>query len=107
MYQPLIWKTHKRREEYTVCPHCGKPLRWIYDGYEWIPVDREPVMFIHHPDGKNNVVYNRKIYENCLLYKKGDVRFDNVCPLTGNVQHYYTCDVLREHRRNYMRAGGR
>lgn len=103
MYQPLIWKTHRRREDWEACPHCGTPIRWIYDGSAWLPVEREPVMFIMHPEGRNSVVYKKQIYENCLLYKKGDRRFDGVRPLEGNVQHFYTCEVLREHRREWAR----
>lgn len=106
MYQPLIWKTHRRREEFSECPHCGKPLRWIYDGSVWYPCDREPVMFIMHPSGRNSVVYGRKLYENCLIYKKGDDRFAGVHPLSGNVQHYYTCEELKKHRREYMKTRG-
>ena len=106
MYQPLIWKKHRRNEEYRVCPHCGQPIRWIYDGDYWIPVDRDPVMFIMHPDGKNSVVYNKKVLENCLFYRRGDGRFHGIIPLTGNRQHFYTCPVLKEHRKEYAKARG-
>lgn len=106
MFQPQIWKSHKKRDDFTECPHCGKPLRWIYDGILWYPCDREPTMFILHPTGKNQVLYNRKLYENCLIYRKGDPRFDGVHPLSGNVQHYYTCPVLRSHRKEYIQSAG-
>lgn len=106
MWRPEIWKTHKRRDDFTECPHCGKPLQWIYDGNAWMPCDKEPVMFIMHPEGKQTIVYNRKVYENCLLYRKGDRRFDGVHPLMGSMQHYFTCEVLKQHRRDYMRGKG-
>ena len=105
MYQPLIWKTHRKREDFEVCPHCGKPLKWIYDGIEWMPCDKDPVMFILHPAGWRSVVYNRQVYNSCLLYRKGDKRFDGVHPLMGNMQHYYTCEVLRQHRKEYAKGG--
>lgn len=67
-------------------------------------MDRDPVMFILHPSGKSCVVYNREVLEKCLLYKKGDRRFDGLTPLNGNTQHYYTCEVLKEHRKAYARS---
>lgn len=85
-----VWKTHKRREYFDRCPRCGKPLKWIYDGVDWLPCDYEPVLFMLHPSGRSRVVYHRKVFENALLYRPGDQRF-NGTPLTGYIQHYYTC----------------
>ena len=95
--KPLIWKTHKRRDEFNECPHCGASLRWVYSGDVWIPCDREPVLFMMHPEGRSTVVYEKQIFEHCLLYRKNDKRFGSV-PLQGNVPHYYTCPVLKERR---------
>ena len=98
---PEIWKTHKRKGEFNVCPHCNAPLRWIYDGLDWYSCDKEPVLFMLHPQGKCTVLYKREIYTNALIYKKGDKRFNGIQPLQGNIPHYYTCSVLRERRRLY------
>lgn len=95
-----IWKKHKYRGELSECPHCGAPLRWIYDGDGWFPCDKEPVMFILHPSGTKNIVYERQLYTNGLLYRKGDRRFGGVV-LQGNELHYYSCPVIRERRREY------
>ena len=102
MFQPLIWKTHKRREQFNECPHCGKPLKWIYDGLVWYPCDKEPILFMLHPQGQRELLYNRNLISNCLLYTRGDKRFEGIKPFSGSMQHYHTCPVLREHRRQYM-----
>ncbi len=101
-FQPLIWKTHKRRLERNECPHCGKVLRWIYNGSTWFPCDKEPVLFMLHPKGKSHIVYNKELFTNALVYKAGDRNFEGVQPIQGNVLHYFTCSVLREKRREYV-----
>lgn len=101
--EPLIWKTHKHKiHDFENCPHCGAELRWIYDDFVWLPCDKQPTLFILHPQGKKSIVYNRKVYENCLEFKKGDNRFLDCVPLQGNIQHYYTCPILRQMRRDYI-----
>lgn len=107
VFQPLIWKTHRRREQFEECPHCGKPLRWIYDGIVWHPCDKEPVLFMMHPEGRCEIMYRRELLGNCLIYRVGDKRFVGAVPLYGSVPHYYTCDILREHRREFARKCGR
>ena len=104
--KPLIWKTHKHKDDFLECPHCQMPLRWIYVVDAWIPCDKEPTLFILHPQGKQRIVYKRQLYENCLVYRKGDKRF--ACEvLQGNVPHYYTCPVLKERRKSYaIKKGG-
>ena len=100
--QTRIWKKYKRREDFGECPHCGAALSWIYDGESWMPCDKEPVLFTLHPTGKNTVVYRRKVYENCVIFRKGDKRFEGIMPLQGNMQHWYTCPVLKEQRKMYV-----
>lgn len=99
--RPEIWKTHKKKAEFNECPHCGKPLQWIYDGIEWHPCDKEPVLFILHPDGRNEIMYNRELFNNALVYRSGDKRFDGVRPMYGSIPHYFSCPVLKESRRMY------
>lgn len=98
--KPLIWKTHKHREDFNQCPHCNAPLRWIYVGEEWIPCDKQPTLFILHPSGSAKIIYKKQVYENCLIYKKADKRFQGEI-LEGNRPHFYTCEVLRKQRREY------
>ena len=98
--KPLIWKTHKHRGDPN-CPHCGKPLRWIYDGENWLPVDPEPVLFTLHPDGKKTVVFSKTVYDHALVYRRGDKRFDGVAH-EGLIQHWYTCPVLKKSREEYV-----
>lgn len=101
--QVKIWKVHRHKGDFDFCPMCGTPLRWIYDGDGWMPCDREPVLFVMHPRGRERVVYQRKVYDNCVIYRKGDERFSDGA-IRGNVQHYYTCPVMRENRRAFARA---
>ena len=95
-----LWKKHKHKGDFSECPHCGKPIRWIYDGDGWLPCDHEPVMFILHPRGTKNIVYEKQLFTNGLIYRKGDRRFVGV-PMRGNELHYYSCAVIRERRREY------
>lgn len=97
---PLIWKTHKQRGDFNECPHCGKRLKWIFDGIEWLPCDSEPVLFVMHPQGKNTLVYHRELIDRCLLFDKRDKRTHGA-NLTGHRQHYYTCPWLISRRREY------
>lgn len=100
---PMIWKTHKRRPDFSACPHCGQALKWIYstDG-EWIPCDPSPVLFMLHPRGTKSIVYDRKIFDCGVIYRSGDNRFQGQ-PLQGHQQHYYTCQVLTQHRKDYVK----
>ena len=98
--KPLIWKTHNKRLYTNKCPHCGKDIKWIFDGCDWLPCDKEPVLFIMHPEGKKQIVYKRTVYENCLIYQKGDPRFG--VPLQGNIQHYYPCEFLVNERKKFI-----
>ena len=98
-----VWKTHKRRENFDICPDCGKSLKWLYVDYEWIPCDHEPVMFILHPDGKSTVIYKREIHKNAIMYKKGDIRFNETRVFQGYIQHYYTCHILTQQRREWAK----
>lgn len=100
MTEPTIWKTHKYRESFNECPHCGAAIRWIYSEDGWLPCDREPVLFIMHPHGNKRVVHDGHILESCLMYRKNDSRFGGQV-LSGNVQHYYNCPVLKKRRYEY------
>ena len=95
-----LWKKPKHKGDFSECPHCGKPIRWIYDGDGWLPCDHEPVMFILHPRGTKNIVYEKQLFTNGLIYRKGDQRFVGM-PMRGNELHYYSCAVIRERRREY------
>lgn len=95
-----IRKKHKYKGDFNECPHCGCALRWIYDGDGWLPCDHEPLMFILHPTGTRNIVYEKHLYTNGLIYRKGDHRFVGK-PMQGNELHYYSCPVIRERRREY------
>ena len=98
---PLIWKQHDHRENFNECPHCGKPLRWIYNGEKWLPCDAEPVLFTMHPSGRMNLVHKKEVLEKCLLYNSKDPRCAG-SPIWGYQQHFYTCEWLRERRKRYI-----
>lgn len=103
---PLIWKKHKRREPFNECPHCQLPLKWIYDGIEWFPCDKEPVLFVMHPDGRHTLIYDRQELSNCLIYKPNDKRI-LTAPLSAHQQHYYTCPWLKARRADYVKERNR
>lgn len=105
LWTPQIWLSHKRRQYIKTCPHCGKEIVWICDGIDWMPCDKEPVLFSIVPDGKLKIVYHRKVLSGCDLYRRGDDRFDKK-PLWGRQQHYYTCPVLKKARREYVTQRG-
>lgn len=100
------WKTHKKREPWDSCPLCDQPLKWVYNGVEWMPCNREPILFILHPKGRNAVVYRRRIYDNAILYQPNNNVFYKQQPLQGYMQHYYTCPVLKQERKDYYKRRG-
>ncbi len=104
IFTPLIWKKHKRRDNENICPHCSAPIKWIYDGFDWYPCDKEPVLFSMHPEGNLTIIYKCQELNKCLLYVKGDPRTVGT-PLWGYQQHYYTCPVLKKHRASYRKRG--
>ena len=106
IFSPLIWKRHKHRLNDNNCPHCDKPIRWVYDGEGWLPCDRDPVMFIPHPEGSKTVIYHKKEWSGVLLYRRTDERCRGKV-FQGLIQHYYTCPILLKHRRAYIERFGR
>lgn len=107
-FSPLIWKTHKKRLDGNVCPHCGQTIKWVYDGLQYYPCDEQPVLFCMHPEGKQTLIYRRHELDHCILYDAHNPKCSGV-PCKAYIQHYYTCSVLREHRREYinnLRYGG-
>jgi len=98
-----VWKTHKKRGDFDSCPDCGQALRWLYISGEWVPVSHEPVMFILHPDGNRPIIYKRVMYENAILYKRGDPHFDGAQILQGYIQHYYVCPILAKERQEWAK----
>lgn len=101
IFSPLIWKSHKRRLESNVCPHCGRTIKWIYDGVQYFPCDEQPVLFTMHPDGKQTLIYKKRELDHCVIYNKNDPKCSGV-PFKAHIQHYYTCPVLCEQRRRYI-----
>lgn len=102
-FLPAIWKKHKTRLYVDVCPHCGKEIVWIYDGIEYYPCDREPVLFCMHPNGKQTLIYKRRELPNCILYDPKDPRCRNSAQFKAHIQHWYTCPVLKENRRAWVK----
>lgn len=84
------WLKHKYREEWEFCPLCHAPLRWFYDGDEWIPCDREPINFKRDIEGKLLIVSERKLKDYCTVYTPGaEGQFR-----LGLLPHVYSCDAL-------------
>lgn len=93
------------RPAWDNCPQCNKPLRWLHIEDEWYPCDHEPIMFMLHTEGRNEVIYNRKVYKSALIYSRKDSRFkDNIANIkSGYIQHFYTCEVLKSERKEWAK----
>lgn len=84
----MIFLKYRRRGEQNYCPDCGSPIKWAYDGIEWIPCDREPVYFFPS-QGKDKVFYRGDLKDDALIYRPGMDREER--PFAGLRPHFYTC----------------
>jgi hypothetical protein len=84
------WLKHKYRENWDFCPLCNAPLRWFYDGEEWIPCDREPVSFKRGLEGDVLIVSESTLKNYCILYAPGDKGQFRL----GLLPHVFSCDEL-------------
>ena len=84
------WLRHRFHEGWNFCPLCNAPLVWVYDDEEWIPCDREMILFKRDLDGKVMVVSERTLKDYCVIYEPGmDGNFK-----PGLLPHVYSCDKL-------------
>lgn len=84
-----VWLKHKRKEDWKHCPLCNAPIRWVYDGDDWIPCDREPVSFEPCYDGTEIMIVHSKVLVNGTLnIKIPETR------IMGLLPHVYSCDDL-------------
>lgn len=92
------WLTHRKREDWSVCPRCGKPLIWRRNGDEWTPCDTEPKLCV--TGGRWRINKNRELTEaEYRLWKPGYKEK----PIYAMIPHYYTCTPLRDARREFAR----
>lgn len=84
------WMKHRYREEWERCPMCGAPLRWMYDGDEWIPCDREPVRYFRDISGKLSVMQGRSLLDYCVLAESTVEKRTRL----GLLPHVYSCGAL-------------
>lgn len=97
------WKTHRRREDWHVCPLCGAQIKWVrlWSG-DFSPCDVEPVLFLPSKGARYSVVTRRELIDDCRLYNP---RRDGANrPNIGSMPHYYTCPVLIEERRAWAKS---
>lgn len=85
-----VWLTHNRREDWQHCPMCQQPIRWVYDGINWIPCDREPVMYKWDLGGRFYIVRNRELVKGCEIYAGGGSAGYRM----GFLPHVHSCDHL-------------
>lgn len=84
-----VWLKHKHKELWTNCPLCNAPIRWTYDGENWIPCDREPVSFEHCYDGTEvMIVHHKMLVHGTLNISNFETR------IMGLLPHVYSCDEL-------------
>lgn len=95
------WLTHRRREPWTVCPQCGRPIQWRRtDADGWVPVDEYPAMVV--PGGRESVVKHRDLIGGVRLYVPARDR--GTPPVYAWRPHYYSCPVLRDERKAWAKA---
>ena len=70
---------------------CGLPVRWVHiDTGEWVPCDREPVLFLPGK-GKMWLVKRGELLFDCRIYRPGD----SGKPVYGLDPHVFTCSRMR------------
>lgn len=84
-----VWLKHKYKELWNKCPQCNAPIRWEWDGENWIPCDREPVTFEHCYDGTEIMILHHKTFVH------GTLKIENPeTRLMGLLPHVYSCSEL-------------
>lgn len=95
------WLSHKRKENWILCPLCGKPIKWVRlwpGGYS--PCDTVPVMYSKSDrKTKYQIVVKGDFICNVLIRAKPTEK-----PRYGYLPHYYTCPVLVRERREWAIA---
>ena len=94
MIQPRerLWLTHRRRGADDFCPLCFAPIKWVYDGIDWIPCDKEPVL-AYPGEGSKKAVISRNLRNDCWLYADGSL--PGKIPVDALQPHIFTCQGLR------------
>ena len=85
-----VWLKHHHREPWEYCPLCAAPLRWVYDGDQWIPCDREPALYTRNIDAKALIVVKKELVGNCEIWEPGKHGKYSL----GLLPHVYSCDLL-------------
>lgn len=84
----MIYLKYRHRSNYDFCEDCSSPLKWVYDGDNWIPCDTEPVLF-YPGKGHKTVIYKRRIIKDALIYAPGMEYGD--APVYGLTPHMFNC----------------
>lgn len=91
-----LYLHHKRRGEDEYCPLCYAAIKWIYNGIDWTPCDREPIL-VYPESGINTAVIGRTLVENASLYS--ETKIPGVRPVSAHRPHVCTCEMLAYKRR--------
>lgn len=86
-----LYLKHKRRSDENFCPLCFAPIKWIYDGFDWIPCDREPIL-VYSDSGEKSAVIKKKLCRNVALYADGAI--EGKKPVSAHRPHVCTCENL-------------
>lgn len=82
-----VWLKHNHKEDWHNCPACNTPLKWVYDGENWVPCDREPIYYKWTMGGNFKIFKNRELLDGCEIYKSGDGKGFTM----GLLPHVYSC----------------
>lgn len=93
LWRDRLWMKHRHKGDYDFCPLCYAPIKWVYDGIDWIPCDQEPVLIYPH-QGKETAVIRRELLFDCKLYSQGIM--PNLRPVEALRPHVFTCHELKK-----------
>lgn len=92
----MLFLMNRIRGNLNYCEECLSPIKWVYDGFYWIPCNPEPVYFYPH-EGRCTVFYKGELHRDALLYRNDLNRPDK--PVAGLEPHIFTCSFRQNGRK--------
>ena len=93
-----IFIRYRKRENFRVCPHCHKGLKWVTDGIEWYLCNENPVLFIRD-EGHEMVLKKGEVIRNTKILRPGMKVQNPGAYEYGLEPHIFTCESFKERRK--------
>lgn len=90
-----IFIRYRRKQDFCVCPLCGKGVKWATDGIEWYPCNEEPILFVRD-SGFEMVLKRGEVIRNTKVLRAGMKAKNPADYEYGLEPHIFTCEKLKK-----------